>query len=77
MALEINVTFEAESSSSGKKAENHFFKVPTDNSPTPRRRAFDTADSNDWTTTNPANTAVITADDFPNRTDLADKTNAI
>ncbi|KAL3201138.1 hypothetical protein MRX96_043094 [Rhipicephalus microplus] len=47
------------------------------NHPTPRRRAFSTADSNDWTTTNLANTAAVTADDFPNRTNLADKTNAI
>ncbi|KAL3194613.1 hypothetical protein MRX96_046027 [Rhipicephalus microplus] len=45
--------------------------------PTPRRRAFSTTDSNDWTTTNPANTAAATAEDFPNHTNLADKTNAI
>ncbi|KAL3182513.1 hypothetical protein MRX96_007196 [Rhipicephalus microplus] len=45
--------------------------------PTPHRRAFGTADSNEWTTTNPANTAALTTDDFRNRTNLADKTNAI
>ncbi|KAL3182578.1 hypothetical protein MRX96_034503 [Rhipicephalus microplus] len=45
--------------------------------PTARRRAFSTADSNDWTTINPANPAAVTADDFPNCTNLADKTNAI
>ncbi|KAL3177136.1 hypothetical protein MRX96_009837 [Rhipicephalus microplus] len=46
-------------------------------SPTPRCRTFGTTDSNDWTTTNPANTAALSADDFPNLTDVADKTNAV
>ncbi|KAL3201113.1 hypothetical protein MRX96_053553, partial [Rhipicephalus microplus] len=45
--------------------------------PTPRCRAFDSAGSNDWTTTNPANTAALSADDFPNLADLADKMNAV
>ncbi|KAL3251026.1 hypothetical protein MRX96_055288 [Rhipicephalus microplus] len=44
---------------------------------TPRRRAFGTADCIDWTTTNPANAAALSADDFPNLTDLAVKTNVI
>ncbi|KAL3203436.1 hypothetical protein MRX96_011973 [Rhipicephalus microplus] len=37
----------------------------------------DDSDSNNWTTTNPANTAALSADDFPNRTDLADETNTV
>ncbi|KAL3227588.1 hypothetical protein MRX96_048708 [Rhipicephalus microplus] len=44
---------------------------------TPRRRAFGTADSNDWTTTNPANTAALSADNIPNHTDVAYKTSAV
>ncbi|KAL3182484.1 hypothetical protein MRX96_007170 [Rhipicephalus microplus] len=46
-------------------------------SPTPRRRGFGTANSNDWTTTNPANTATLSADHSPNLTDSSDKTNTI
>ncbi|KAL3186636.1 hypothetical protein MRX96_027446 [Rhipicephalus microplus] len=42
-----------------------------------RLKKLKATDSNDWTTTNPANTATLSADDFFNRTDLADKTNAV
>ncbi|KAL3196902.1 hypothetical protein MRX96_014988 [Rhipicephalus microplus] len=36
-----------------------------------------TADPNDWTTTNPANTATVSTDHFRNLTDSSDKTNAV
>ncbi|KAL3211004.1 hypothetical protein MRX96_008511 [Rhipicephalus microplus] len=38
---------------------------------------FIAADPNDWTTTNPANTATVCTDHFRNLTDSSDKTNAV
>ncbi|KAL3189978.1 hypothetical protein MRX96_020312 [Rhipicephalus microplus] len=38
---------------------------------------FRQSESDGWTTTNPANTATLSADHFPNLTDSSDKTNAI
>ncbi|KAL3255866.1 hypothetical protein MRX96_046651 [Rhipicephalus microplus] len=46
-------------------------------SPIPRRRVFGAVDSNDWTTNNLVNITALSTDDFPNLTDLADKTNVV